>query len=173
MTSGIAFVTSEGGTLPPAPLRIELKPNCSLTLRTACYFLLATGGMTLAIAVILAFKGLWPILPFAGAEVALLVWATRHSMQRGQDYEVLEIGEREITIESVQKTSREITVFPRHWARVKLHAPHSGLHPGRLAIESHGRSREVGRFLTEDERRNLSVRLKQLIGNVNESPSLR
>jgi uncharacterized membrane protein len=39
-------------------------------------------------------------------------------------------------------------------------------------LESHGRACEVGRFLREDERRNLAVRLKQLVGNVNESPAL-
>lgn len=170
MTSGIAFVTSHGGTPPPV-LRIELKPNCSLTPRTAFYFLLATGSMTLGIAIVLAFQGLWPILPFAGAEVALLIWATRHSMRAGQDREVLEISESEVTVASIRTSRREITVFPRHWAKVKLHAPQPGLHPGRLTIESHGRCREVGRFLTEDERRGLSARLKQLIGNINESPA--
>jgi uncharacterized membrane protein len=39
-------------------------------------------------------------------------------------------------------------------------------------IESHGRAREVGRFLTEAERRALAARLKTLVGNVDESPSL-
>ena len=39
-------------------------------------------------------------------------------------------------------------------------------------LESHGRACEVGRFLTEDERRSLAARLKQLVGNVNESPAL-
>lgn len=172
MTSGIAFVTSEGRTPHAAPCRIVLTPNCSLTARTATYFLIATGGLTLLIAFVLTLKGLWPILPFAGAEVALLVWATRHSMRKGRDREILEISDAEVTFETLRNEQRETTVFPRHWARVKLHAPQQGLHPGRLTIESHGRACEVGRFLTEDERRGLGARLKQLIGNVNESPAL-
>ncbi len=172
MTSGIASVTSQGRPPHAAPCRIELAPNCSLTPRTAAYFLVATGGLTLLIALVLAFKGLWPILPFAGAEVALLVWATRHSMRQGRDRETLEISETEVTIETLRREQRETTVFPRHWAKVRLHAPQQGLHPGRLTIESHGRACEVGRFLTEDERRGLGARLKQLIGNVNESPAL-
>ena len=32
---------------------------------------------------------------------------------------------------------------------------------------------EVGSFLTEDERRSLAARLKQVVGNMNESPALR
>jgi hypothetical protein len=31
----------------------------------------------------------------------------------------------------------------------------------------------VGRFLTEEERRSLAARLKQVVGNMNESPALR
>jgi uncharacterized membrane protein len=39
-------------------------------------------------------------------------------------------------------------------------------------LESRGQACEVGRFLTEDERRSLAARLKQLVGNVNEPPAL-
>ena len=39
-------------------------------------------------------------------------------------------------------------------------------------LESRGRTAEVGRFLTEDERRSLAARLKQLVGNANEPPAL-
>jgi uncharacterized membrane protein len=82
-----------------------------------------------------------------------------------------------ITHDSVTISHREqgcdrLSVFPRHWAKVTLHAPLAALHPSRLVFESHGRACEVGRFLTEDERRILAVRLKQLVGNVNESPAL-
>jgi uncharacterized membrane protein len=39
-------------------------------------------------------------------------------------------------------------------------------------IESHGRAFEVGRFLTEEERRSLAHRLQALVGRLNESPPL-
>jgi len=173
MTSGSASVTLEGRLPGSEPHRIVIAPNCSLTPLTATLFLLATGGATFLIATVLAFKGLWPILPFAGVEIGLLVWATLHSIRRGRDREIIEIKPDAITIELSQGAHREFTVFPRHWAKVKLHAPQHGLHPSRLCLESHGRACEVGRFLTEDERRGLAVRLKQLIGNVNESPGSR
>ena len=63
-------------------------------------------------------------------------------------------------------------VFPRHWATVKLRDPQVTLHPSRLVIESHGCACEVGRFLTEDERRGLAGRLEQLVGRMGESPEL-
>jgi uncharacterized membrane protein len=46
------------------------------------------------------------------------------------------------------------------------------LHPSRLTIESHGRACEVGRLLTEVERRDLAARLRRLVGKSSESPAL-
>jgi uncharacterized membrane protein len=173
MTSGSAVATPSAHLPAPEPHLIVISPNCSLTPKSANVFLLATGGATFLIALSLAIQGLWPVLPFAGAEIALLVWATRHSMRRGADRETLEITDNSVTVELIRGSHREFTVFPRHWARVKLRAPQHGLHPVRLCLESQGRSCEIGRFLVEDERRELAVRLRQLIGNINASPDLR
>jgi uncharacterized membrane protein len=63
-------------------------------------------------------------------------------------------------------------VFPRHWAQVKLRRADTHLHPSRLTIESHGRSYEVGSFLTEEERRALAARLMRSVGRISESPPL-
>jgi uncharacterized membrane protein len=63
-------------------------------------------------------------------------------------------------------------VFPRHWSRVKIRRPKSPLHRGQLVIESHGRGREIGKFLTEEERRQLAAELRLLIGDMNQSPAL-
>jgi uncharacterized membrane protein len=62
--------------------------------------------------------------------------------------------------------------FPRHWAQVRLRRADTHLHPSRLTIESHGRSYEVGSFLTEEERRALASRLMRSVGRINESPPL-
>jgi uncharacterized membrane protein len=172
MSSGSAFAAPSVPAEALEPHLILITPNCSLTPRTAALFLLATGGATLLIAGFLAIRGLWPILPFAGLEVGLLVWATRRSMRRGSDREVLEITENTVTIEAIHGANRQITVFPRQWAKVKLRAPRYGLHPSRLCLEGQGRTCEVGTCLTEDERRGLAVRLRQLIGGVQESPAL-
>jgi uncharacterized membrane protein len=165
MTSGSTVATSSAPNRDP-PHQIVISPNCSLTPRTAALFLCVTGGATLLIAGFIASKGLWPILPFAGLEVGLLVWATLHSMHRGRDREILEIDGNSVSVALIKGSHRQITVFPRHWTKVKLRAPLHGLHPRRLTLEAQGRTCEVGTFLTEDERCSLAVRLKQLVGNV-------
>ena len=86
--------------------------------------------------------------------------------------ETIAIDQHSITIRRRDRCGEHFSVFPRHGSAVKLHAPSTALHPSRLMLESRGQACEVGRFLTQDERRTLAARLKQLVGNVNETPAL-
>ena len=180
MNPGIAPGIDIGPKLNPPSLvpgeavrRFELYPRCSLTPRTARIFIASFALSTFAVAGFFALQGYWPVLPFAGLEIGLLMWATRASMRKGQERETISITEESVVIQRRSGQIEQRSVFPRHWSKVKLHAPQTALHPSRLILESHGRACEVGRFLTEDERRTLAIRLKQLVGNVNESPALR
>jgi uncharacterized membrane protein len=175
MSEGVVS-NAQPSPVPAAPTivrRFELAPHCSLTPRSACVFVATLGGTTFAVATFFAVQGFWPVLPFAGLEIGLLAWAVRASMRSGSQREVISISEESVTVEWHGPQVDRVSVFPRHWVRVKLLAPLAALHPARLVLESRGRICEVGRFLTEDERRSLAVRLKQLVGNVNESPALR
>ncbi len=151
---------------------LELTPRCSLTPAGARVFVAIVGAATFAVATVCALKGLWPVLVFAALEMALLAWAVRASLREGSKRETIVIDERSITLRSHEPAGEHFSVFPRHGSRVKLHAPPQAHHPSRLMLESRGRVCEVGRFLTEDERRRLAARLKQLVGNVNEPPAL-
>jgi uncharacterized membrane protein len=154
-----------------APLRIEICPNCSLSVREARVFFALACTVPCGIATFLALRGFWPILPFAGLEMALLGWALSLSLQRRFHRQTITVTESDVCIESRQRAHCEHIVFPRHWAQVKLRRPAARLHPSRLTIESHGRQCELGSFLTEEERRGLAVRLQHLIGRINESPT--
>ena len=162
--------------MPTAAHHFDLTPNVSLSPRGARVFFAAVCVPTFGIAGIATMLGFWPVLPFAGAEMALLGWALRSNMQRRFQRESIHVSETEIVIEEFsmvrgQATPRRV-VFPRHWARVKIRRPNSPLHRGRLVIESHGRVREVGKFLTEEERRHLAAELRRLIGGMSQSPAL-
>ena len=126
---------------------------------------------TFGIAGVATALGFWPVLPFAGAEMLLLAWALRTNMQRRFERESIHVTDAEVIIEDAHAKPSRI-VFPRHWARVKIRRPKSLLHRAQLVIESHGRTREVGKFLTEEERRQLAAELRQLIGDMNQSPEL-
>jgi uncharacterized membrane protein len=153
----------------------DLVPHCSLSTRGAALFFVSVCVPTFGVAGAAPVLGYWPILPFAGAEIALLAWALKTNMARRFEQEHIEVTETEVIIECSHAlrpgTARRI-VFPRHWAQVKIRRPKSPLHRGRLVIESHGRCHEVGQFLTEEERRQLAAELKLLIGGMNQSPAL-
>ena len=153
-----------------AALRIEICPNCSLSVRGAQAFFAAACVVPLGVAAFLATRGFWPVLPFAGLEMGLLAWALRVSLERRFHRETIIVTESDVSVESADRRGCARVVFPRHWAQVKLRRPAAQQHPSRLTIESHGRECELGNFLTEEERRGLALRLQRLIGRVNESP---
>lgn len=155
-----------------ASQRIEIAPNCSLTPRSAMLFFVPLCGVSLSIAGIFTTRGFWPVLPFAGLEMVVLAWALQASLRRRLQSETITLSEAEVAVEARNGSRHAKAVFPRHWARVKLRAARSPLHPSSLTIESHGRACEIGAFLTENERRGLAARLKHLIGRAAISPSL-
>jgi uncharacterized membrane protein len=155
-----------------AAQRIEIAPNCSLSVQGALLFFGSLCTVSFAIAGMMAVRGFWPVLPFAGLEMALLGWALKTSLMRRHQRQTITISDSDVLVESRTRSECVQVVFPRHWAQVKLRRPASRLHPSRLVIESHGRQCEVGQFLTEEERLGLALRLGRLIGRINESPAL-
>ena len=149
-----------------APLSIEIRPNCSLTVRSARVFFASACLIPFGFGGLLAYKGFWPILPFAGVELALLAWALKVSLERRFHRQTITVTERQVQVESLDGRGSSQLVFPRHWAQVKLRRPAARLHPSRLTIESHGRQYELGGFLTEEERRGLALRLQRHIGRI-------
>jgi uncharacterized membrane protein len=157
------------------PLHFDLAPHCSLSVRGAALFFGLVCCVTLGIAGTLTVLGFWPVMPFAGLEMLVLGWALHANMQRRFERETIDITESEVVIE--HRSSKFLAnprriVFPRHWAQVKIRRPKSPLHRAQLVIESHGRACEVGKFLTEEERRQLAAELRLLIGDMNRSPDL-
>lgn len=149
--------------MPATEQLIELRPNCSLSLRAAFLFFGFVCLTSLGIAALMAAQGFWPVLPFAGLEMLVLGWALTVSLRNRHVIQRLAISGEEIRVDSLSSRHEEHLVFPRQWAKVTLRAPHSALHPSQLLIESRGRACEIGGFLTEEERRGLAARLKQMI----------
>jgi len=153
-------------------LTIQLSPNCSLTPRGAALFFGGICLVSFSIALAMTLKGLWPVFPFAGLEMALLGWALYSTLQRRHYSQTITVTEDRVAVQTQRRKLYEQVVFPRHWAQVRLRRAATHLHPSRLTIESHGRSYEVGSFLTEEERRALASRLMRSVGRINESPPL-
>src|SRR5579859_5354521 len=93
-------------------------PNRSLGARGRRWFLAALIATTIAVATAAMLLGAWPVMPFAGIEVALVLLAFHVVRVHDADFERLEIGEHEVRIEA--RTARSVTCFVAHraWARV-------------------------------------------------------
>lgn len=143
----------------------ELRPNCSLTRRTATIFFLCIATVSLGIAGSFAAAGYWPILPFAGLELAALGAALSFSMRRGRMRELIRVDESNVTVSKSHGDQVHEYEFQRPWTRVHLQRSSAGNWPSRLSLRSMGRSVEVGAFLTDEERDGLRGRLTEVIDN--------
>lgn len=160
--------------LPPStPHLVEVAPNCSMSWRQALWFYAWVCTASLGIAGAFAWRGYWPVLPFAGLELAVLGLALWVSLQRGSYREVIRIYPDRVVVEKGVRERRANVEFPLHWARVTLRPAPMASFPSQLLISSHGRSCEIGRCLTESERLGLRSRLEQLIGGVAQTPAVR
>lgn len=141
----------------------ELRPNCSLTPRSATLFYLSILAVCLPVATAAAIAGFWPVLPFAGLELLGIGAALAISMRRGRTREFVRIDERDVTIGRSSGSRQVEHRFPRPWTRVQLRTASVPAWPSRLLVESMGRTVEIGHFLTESERQRLRARLAELI----------
>ena len=139
------------------PYVVHTVPNRSLGPRGRRWFLGAIGFTTMTIAAAAAAIGAWPVMPFAGAEIALLVIAFRVVARHDADFERLEIGEHEVRVES--RDALAITRFTAHlpWARVILRSRGERC---TLGLAYAGRVVPLGRLLSDEGRRKLAQELR-------------
>jgi len=124
--------------------------------------LLAVLVVSILIATGFSLAGAWPVLPFAGVEVAALWLALRHLRCHARDYErIVREGDRLFVERQIGSRLETIDLHP-YWARLRLEAPPGG-GEGRLLIGSHGREVEIGRGLAEKNKRALSAEIRKAL----------
>jgi len=132
-------------------------PNRSLGPAGRRWFLGLIGATTLAIAGGAAAIGAWPVMPFAGAEIALLVIAFHVFARHDADFERLEIGEHEVRVESRDATRVTRFVANRTWAHVIMRNRGECC---TLDLAYAGKVVPLGRLLSDDGRRRLAQELR-------------
>lgn len=148
--------------------RFELAPNCAMSAKATAGFFASIAAVSLSIALGLAAMGFWPVLPFAGLELAGLATALWWTRRRAQDREFIEISGDSVLIERHRHRHQGLEVaesvtLARPWTQVRLEAGRSALEPTRLMVGAHGRWWRVGEFLPPDERAGLGRRLREVL----------
>lgn len=135
--------------------RVVLYPHRSLGPKGFLVLMLAIGSVSFVTGMLFLLKGAWPVFGFFGLDVALVYAAFRLNYRSGRLYETIELTPETLTITRVHPSGqRESFDFNPYWVRVRLaEAPHGGTD---LRLASHGREFAFARFLTDDERRDLS-----------------
>ena len=145
--------------------QLMIGPNASLTVGQAwlSFSVMAVTGF--GIAGLMAWRGLWPILPFAGLELGALGIALYVSVRRNGYREVIRMSGDTVHVEfgMLGRGASATLSLSRWWTRAVLEPgghPHA---PSRLLLRSAGQEVEIGRCLTDDERERLYRRLKELL----------
>ena len=133
------------------------KPNRSLGLVARRWILGAMAATTLGVGAGATAFGAWPVMPFAGLEVAAVAFAFRVLRSHDADYERLEIGEYEVRVEA--RDAQSVTRFVAHrpWARVLMRERGACC---TLRLVYAGRAVPLGRWLSDEGRRHLVESLR-------------
>jgi len=140
-----------------------IQPNPPLAWSTLFGVFAAMAVFILGIGISCALAGLPLVLPFSGLEVIVLGVALHLSAVRGSVREVVRIQDATVVYEAGRAGPVMTRTFQRHWTRVVLEQPCANWYPSRLLLRSHGRQVEVGRFLEEQERLHLGLRLQSAL----------
>lgn len=146
-----------------APMRLLLRPNPPLSRRGRQLILGVLAILMAGYGLLLASRGLWPILPWAGLELAAVAAALQVTARRARHTETVEIDARELRIRRGNPNESTSAAFASGWARVRLLAGPGRWHEPRLLVGAHGRWVELGGFLTGEERRRAACLIERAL----------
>lgn len=144
-------------SVDPPPFVFLSRPNRSLGVAARHWVLGAIAFTTLGVAALATALGAWPVMPFAGLEVALVALAFRVLGSHDADFERLEVGEHEVQVEVRDACSVTRFVARRPWARVVMRERGERC---TLRLAYAGRMVPLGRMLSDEGRRRLAETLR-------------
>ncbi len=121
------------------------------------------GAICMGIALLMAARGLWMVIPFAGAEVILIVVCLHMTLRRLARREVITVDKQAIRLEWGYTRADVCVKLPRQWSRLRYSRPHSQFEVGDLSLAAHGKVYPLGRCLGRDEKKTLYTELKSVL----------
>ncbi|WP_243042905.1 DUF2244 domain-containing protein [Dyella sedimenti] len=145
-----------------------LKPNRSLSRRDLRRLIGVLAALALTTAVLGAWQGNVFAPLFALVESSAVAFALGVAWRAGDRSERITLDESSLEVQSLP--GRRSARFQTYWVRVRL-VPGKGR--DRLLLTSHGRELEIGAFLGEEERAELSRKLMVLLADIHRGPQRR
>ncbi|MEM8561535.1 MAG: DUF2244 domain-containing protein [Pseudomonadota bacterium] len=144
-------------------LMIIVKPNCSATWRNNQMVLLALSVPSLTFAIGFAFMGAWPILPFAGLELASLGSALYYVNWKLQYRHVITLSDDSVRIDKGFYLPRRSWQFPRQGTGLAIVPERHPWDGPALSLQRTGESVSIGEFLNRDDSLKLAALLRKEI----------
>lgn len=151
------------GTASSVHFSITARPNRALSPGSALCVFALVAVVTMLFALGCLLLGAWPVVPFAVVELMAFFLSFRYVWRHGGDYERLSMDDDKILLEMHEPGRDRHMELSGYWTMVLLDYMPDG-HCRRLALRSHGREIEFGRFLNSDERLSLGRQLKSRVG---------
>jgi uncharacterized membrane protein len=111
----------------------------------------------LAVAIFFTWRGAWYVLCFSVAELSAVGFAFLRYARHASDREHIALIDDCLLVELILAEETLQFRFNPRWTRVDSPTAHQGL----IGLESSGTRVEVGRFLTEQKRREFERELRQ------------
>lgn len=146
----------------PDAFHAVLTPHRSLGPRGFLILMAALAAMSFVTGIVFLIAGAWPVLGFLGLDVLLVYVAFKLNYRSGRLYETLDVTPDHFILTRVHPSGRQeqFDCNP-YWARVSLREWPDGRTA--LSVISQGKELSFARFLTDDERRDLAVALKEAL----------
>lgn len=137
-----------------------------MTSRGMIVFVLLVGIAVFLTAMRFVLLGAWIVLPFAILEIVLLA-AGFWMFERASRYrELVQISRERFLITQESVRGKKTWKFNPFWVQFNLRLDPNDWYPSQLFVLSHGDSVEIGSCLTNQEREELLVALRQSMPKV-------
>jgi uncharacterized membrane protein len=152
----------------PGNFRAVLAPHRSLPPAGFLALMAFVGLVSFGAGIAFALMGAWPVLGFFGLDVLIVYIAFRLNYRSGLLRETVELLPDALTVTRFHPSGkREEFSFNPYWVRVELLESRDGRTD--LKLRLHDRVVSFGRFLTDDERRDLATTLTGVLADARRS----
>lgn len=131
--------------------------------RANLYLAASLGVICMGIAIVLASFGLWMVIPFAGAEVILIVVCLYMTLKRLSRKEVITVNSDDIRLEWGYNFPDHTVNLPRRWSRLTYRCTDNLFEVGDLRVSAHGKHYALGQCLNRDEKKTLYTVLDEAL----------
>lgn len=139
--------------------RAVLRPHRSLSPRGFLILMSIVSAVSFIAGINFVLMGAWPVFGFFGLDVALIYFAFRLNYRSGRLYEVIEVDRDELKVTRCHPSGhQERFSFNPYWVQVRLLDRADGRTD--LTLQLHDKRLSFGKFLTDDERREVADAVK-------------